>query len=94
MILVTGEITARPDNLDVLRALCVEHSARSRAEPGCISHNVHADCENPLRLVFLERWSDMAALKAHFAVPESTAFMKAVRALAADSKGPEILETK
>ena len=42
---------------------------RSRKEPGCISHAVHVDCENPLRLVFVEQWADRAALLAHFAVP-------------------------
>lgn len=93
MIIVTGEVTARPDSFEALRELCIEHSARSRAEPGCVSHNVHVDCETPLRLFFFERWTDMAALKAHFAVPESNGFMKSVRALAADSKGPEIVET-
>jgi len=41
---------------------------RSRSEPGCISHAVHVDCENPLRLVFFEQWADRAALLAHFAV--------------------------
>jgi quinol monooxygenase YgiN len=35
-------------------------------EPGCISHAVHVDCENPLRLVFIEQWTDRAALLAHF----------------------------
>jgi len=42
-----------------------------------------ADCENPLRLSFVEQWSDAAALQAHFAVPESRAFVQALRQLAA-----------
>jgi quinol monooxygenase YgiN len=93
VIIVTGEITARPDSLDELRALCIAHSVRSRAEAGCVSHDAYIDAANPLRIFFFERWADRAALKAHFAVPASNDFMRAVRGLAADSKGPEIVET-
>ena len=81
MILVIGHVMTSPKTSAEITRLCTEHSARSRAEPGCLAHNVHADCENPARLVFVERWADEAALKAHFAVPESQAFVKAVRAL-------------
>ena len=56
MIVVTGSVTAREDSLDEIRALSLEHVHRSRKEPGCISHAVHVDCENPLRLVFIEQW--------------------------------------
>jgi quinol monooxygenase YgiN len=42
---------------------------------------VHADCEDPARLVFVERWADMDALRAHFALPESQAFVREIRAL-------------
>lgn len=93
MIIVTGEILARPDTLDALVALCAEHSRRSRAEPGCISHDSFIDNENPLRIFFFEQWADRAALEAHFAVPESNAFMREIRALSAGgSKGPRINE--
>jgi quinol monooxygenase YgiN len=52
-------------------------------EPGCISHAVHVDCENPLRLVFIEQWTDRATLLAHFAVPASRNFVCALQPLAA-----------
>ncbi len=93
MLIVTGSLTASPDSLEELRAACIAHSRRSRAEPGCISHAVHADCEEPLRLVFVERWADRAALDAHFRVPESNAFMKTARRLCVKAQGPEILAT-
>ncbi len=59
------------------------HVARSRLEPGCISHAVHIDCENPLRLVFFEEWVDQATLRVHFKAAGSLDFMKTVRELAA-----------
>ena len=79
MIVVTGSVTARQDTFDEVRRLSLEHVHRSRAEPGCISHAVHVDCENPLRLVFFEQWADRAALLAHFAVPASRDFVRALQ---------------
>jgi quinol monooxygenase YgiN len=83
MIVVTGSVTAREEAFDEVRKLSLEHVRRSRQEPGCISHAVHVDCENPLRLVFIEQWADRAALLAHFAVPASRDFVRALRPLAA-----------
>jgi quinol monooxygenase YgiN len=83
MIIVTGSVTARQDSIDEVRRLSLEHVHRSRSEPGCISHAVHVDCENPLRLVFIEQWADRAALAAHFAVPASREFVRLLRPFAA-----------
>lgn len=85
MIIVTGSITARTETFDEVKRLSLEHVRRSRTEPGCISHTVHVDCENPLRLVFIEQWADHAALAAHFAVPASRDFVSALGALASAS---------
>jgi len=84
MILVTGSIVARADSFERLLALSLEHVRRSRTEQGCLAHAVHRDVENPLRLVFLEQWSDRGALAAHFAVAGSRAFVAGVRELAAE----------
>jgi quinol monooxygenase YgiN len=92
MLIVTGSLTARQEGFDRLLALSLEHVRRSRAEPGCISHAVHVDCENPLRFVFFERWADRAALDAHFRVPESGAFIRSVRELVSATEGPSIYE--
>ncbi len=89
MIVVTGSVTARQDTFEEARRLSLEHVRRSRAEPGCISHSVHVDCESPLRLVFIEQWADRAALTAHFAVPAARNFVRAIGPLAA---GPPTLE--
>jgi quinol monooxygenase YgiN len=81
MIIILGHVITSPETAAEIIRLCTEHSARSRAEPGCLAHNVHVDCEDPSRLVFVERWADMDALKAHFVLPESISFVKAVRVL-------------
>jgi quinol monooxygenase YgiN len=85
MIVVTGSVVARSDTFDEVRRLSLEHVHRSRGEPGCISHAAHVDCENALRLVFFEQWADRAALLAHFAVPASRDFVRALQPLAAAS---------
>src|SRR3954451_11925090 len=92
MIVVTGSVRARGDSLDEVRKLSLEHVHRSRTEPGCISHAVHVDCENPLRLVFFEQWADRAALLAHFAVPASRDFVRSLQTLAAAATTIELYE--
>lgn len=92
MIVVTGSVLARQDTRDEILRLSLEHVHRSRREPGCLSHAVHIDCEDPLRLVFVERWADRNALLAHFAVPASRDFVKALQPLAAASTTLEIYD--
>ena len=81
MVIVTGHATAREGASAALQALALEHVRRSRTEPGCISHEVSRDVEQPDRFVFVERWSDMAALQAHFRVPASRQFAQAITEL-------------
>ena len=85
MILVIGSVTARPGRYDEALALSREHVAGSRTEPGCVSHAVHRDTENPDRLVFVEEWLDQASLQQHFKVPASRAFAKALAELASEA---------
>ena len=92
MIIVTGTVTARPETFDEVRRLSLEHVRRSRTEPGCVSHAVHIDCENPLRLVFFEQWTDRATLLAHFALPASRNFVRALQSLAAAATTIEIYD--
>ena len=66
MILVLGSVLIRQGRYEEALAVCHEHVARSRKEQGCVAHAVHQDAENPLRLVFVEQWSDMAALDGRF----------------------------
>jgi quinol monooxygenase YgiN len=94
MIIVSGSVRTQPGTAAELLALCREHCARSRTEDGCIAHNVHADCDDPARLVFVEYWRDIAALKAHFALKESRDFVKAARRLSAGGTPMRIFEAE
>ena len=92
MIIVTGSVRARPDALDELLIVCLEHVRRSRTERGCLLHSVHQNVEDPSVLVFLEHWEDGDALAAHFAQPASLAFVKELGELAAERPTMTIYE--
>ena len=89
MIVVTGSVMAREDSLDEVRRLSLQHVHRAWMY---LPPAVHADCENPLRLVFIEQWTDHAALLAHFAMPASRDFVRALQSLAAAATTIEIYD--
>jgi quinol monooxygenase YgiN len=78
MIIVWGSIETSSDHRDEVVKLSLAHVHCSRQEPGCLCHSVQVDVENRNRLVFYEEWESMAALQAHFEVPESGGFVEAV----------------
>lgn len=92
MIIVTGHVIARPDTQEAVEQLAVEHVLRSRAEPGCISHEVSRDVQQPLRFVFVERWESMAALQAHFRVEASRTFALSMASLCQEPPQIDIYE--
>lgn len=82
MIIILGAVQVAAGQRDAAIALGLDHCARSRAEPGCISHDCHLDAADPDKLVFVERWADMAAVRAHFAIPASGDFVRRMSAMA------------
>lgn len=94
MLIVTGSIRARREHLERVLELSLQHVHRSRQEPGCLLHAVHRDVEDQDRLVFLEHWTDADALRAHFAVPTSIAFVREAAALAVDAPELSVYEAQ
>ena len=94
MIIITGSANFLPQHRPAALALGVAHSVRSRAELGCIAHNCHIDAEDPNRIVFVEEWSDVSAVKTHFAVPESREFVRQMETLANGAPQMKIFEAK
>ena len=82
VILVLGSVHIKAGQLAEALALSQQHVVRSRAEPGCFEHGVHVAAEDGQRLVFVERWADLPALHAHFAVAASRQFVKDLAAMA------------
>ncbi len=94
VIIITGTVQGRPDSIDELLAASLEHVHRSRSEPGCVSHAVHRDVEDEYRLVFLERWADLDAVRTHFAVPDSASFVSAVGRLSVGRASMQIYKAE
>ena len=92
MIVITGTVTAKQGAVELLRAEGLAHSARSRTEDGCLGHTLYVDAAAPERLFFYEEWRDMAAVEAHFRHPDTRLITAAIRAHAAASEGPVLLE--
>ena len=65
-----------------------------RTGPGCLAHNCHIDIENPDRLMFVEAWASIDAVRAHFAVPEPAAFVAEMRALSPQPPAIRIYSAK
>ncbi len=82
MIIVWGSIEIPSEHKEEALSLSLEHVARSRGEPGCLTHSVQIDVENSNRLVFYEEWEDMPALQAHFQVAGSLRFVESVGQMA------------
>ncbi len=82
MIIVIGSFIAKEGQRDNALVLSLAHVQRSRLEDGCLMFSVNIDAENSNRLVFVEEWRDMAALKTHFKVPECLAFASHIKELA------------
>ncbi len=94
MIIVIGSIIAKPEHRDEALRLSLEHVQRSRKEPGCVDHNVSVDCENDMRLVFVEYWEDMPALMKHFALDASQEFVAALSACVSAKPEMKIFDAK
>ena len=55
---------------------------------------VAADSENPLRLVFIERWRDQDSIWEHVSSPETRAFVKALGACVTEATPTEFFEAQ
>ena len=83
MIIILANVQVAPNRMHEALELSKQHVARSREEPGCISHSVYEDKDKENHLVFVEEWESEEALQRHFAVPESGQFANALGAMAA-----------
>ena len=83
MIHVVAIITAQPGLRDKVLEIARANIPAVRAEDGCIEYNLAVDAEGmgsfqtqfgADTFVFVEKWRDAAALKAHAAAPHMAAY--------------------
>jgi quinol monooxygenase YgiN len=92
LIIVWGRVEAKPEHLQEVVRLGLEHVQRSRNEPGCVHHSAQLDVENSNAVVFYEEWQDMDALQTHFSVPASGQFVAALTPLLEGAPEMKIFE--
>ncbi len=92
MIHVIAVITAKPGQLDNILQAFSANVAAVRAEHGCIEYGAARDLEHGPgfqtrygsdSFVVIEKWEDIAALKAHAAAPHMAAYAARTRELMA-----------
>jgi quinol monooxygenase YgiN len=90
MIHVIAIITAKPGQRENILAAARANLAAVRAEDGCIEYNIAIDAEEmgsfqtkfgPDTFVFVEKWRDPQALKAHAGAPHMAAYAAKVKEL-------------
>ncbi|MCC7486420.1 MAG: antibiotic biosynthesis monooxygenase [Burkholderiales bacterium] len=88
MIHVIAIITTRPGLRDAVLQVARGNLAAVRAEDGCVEYNLAVDAEGmgsfQTRLgadtfLFVEKWRDAQALKAHAAAPHMAAYAAKVK---------------
>jgi quinol monooxygenase YgiN len=67
MLLIVGTIRLPPEWLDLARPVMAAMAKASRAEHGCLEYGYAEDVADPGLIHVKERWTDRAALTAHFA---------------------------
>jgi quinol monooxygenase YgiN len=68
-VTIIGTVICKPETREELLSILTDQVAPSRAEPGCINYDFHADAENPCCFVFYENWHSQADLDAHLKQP-------------------------
>jgi quinol monooxygenase YgiN len=94
VIVILGSVDVSPENLKSALKLALEHCARSREEPGCVSHDCFQAVGRTNILQFVEVWSDMTVLRAHFALADSKQFATEMGKLAVSPPSMRILQAE
>ncbi|MDX2273805.1 MAG: putative quinol monooxygenase [Hyphomonadaceae bacterium] len=80
MIIVEGWVRLEDtQEVDRLRAAAIEMMRATKTqEPGCLEYAYAIDVSDQALLRIIERWTDEAALSAHFATPHMAVFGNAM----------------
>ena len=74
-IVLNVRLTAAPGQEQILEQQLVALLAPTRAEPGCVSYELHRDVEAPGKFMFQECFRGQAALDEHLQTPHFKQFL-------------------
>lgn len=67
MLKVIAEDFIKPDCIEIVMPLYRELISATRKEPFCIAYDLYIDEKDPGHFIFIEEWTDRAALDLHCA---------------------------
>jgi quinol monooxygenase YgiN len=85
VIYVVATLELKPGSTDAAIEAATPCVIETRKEDGCLSYDLNQDVLDKSKLVFVERWTGMDALKAHFHTPHMAAWREKAADLVASS---------
>lgn len=83
VIKIVATLRAKPGQGNAVKEALLACVAGSRAEPGCLFYDLHVDRADSERFVFIEGWTEMAAIEYHKTTPHYVAMTQTVGELLA-----------
>ena len=84
MIIVTGQLTISPSQLQDMSEQIASAMQFARADAGCIAYSMAIEDAKNGRVIILEKWEDEASLKAHLSQPEVESFVELLQRVVTD----------
>ena len=75
MIIVSGTAIMKPEYRDEALRACLEVTAPTKQETGCIAYDFYTAVADPNRLHVYEEWESDTALHAHIEMPHTQNFL-------------------
>src|SRR3954452_510783 len=89
ILYISALFRARPGKETELGEALKGLQAPTRAEPGCLTYDLHQAADDPARLLMFETWENQAAINAHMTSPHVQKFVPRVDGLCAEA--PQIV---
>lgn len=74
---IVANVYAHEGELDRVKSQLLKLVLVTRAEPGCITYELHMDNENPLHFMFFEVWSSRELWQEHMGAAHIAAYRAA-----------------
>lgn len=94
MTVLTAYCQVLPEKVDQFRSASRKNKAAARLEEGCERFDYYVSDDEPLKFVFVEEWTTLAHLQAHFATPHFAEFMATVESCLAAAPDIRIFEAQ
>jgi quinol monooxygenase YgiN len=78
VLIVAGNLTVDPADIDRLQGAAAEMMAATRQEDGCIEYVFSVSMADPGTVQIFEIWESAEALEAHFTQPHMATFQAAL----------------